>query len=104
MATGFVWHELFAWHDAGLYQSSIRSPVEPFPAYDTPETKRRFRNLVEVSGLLEKLIALPPIVASDEAILRVHTKQHLDRLMQADAAGGGDVGPYAHVDVDGMRI
>lgn len=82
----------------------MESPVEPFPLSDTPETKRRFRNLVDVSGLLDRLVSIRPIMADDEAIPRVHTPALLARLKQADAAGGGDVGRFARVDVDGMRI
>lgn len=51
MTTGFVWDERFAWHDAGRASSSPW--VEPFPALDRPESKRRLRGLVEASGLLE---------------------------------------------------
>ncbi len=104
MRTGFVWHELFAWHDAGLYPSSKASPVEPYPVSDSPETKRRFRNLLDVSGLLEKLVPLAPRQANDEDLLRVHTPSLLERLKLAEAAGGGDVGAFARVDPDGMRI
>ena len=103
MATGFVWHELFAWHDAGRYPSSAVSPVEPFPLSDTPDTKRRFRNLVEVSGLSAHLTALAPVLADDAAILRVHSPALLERMRRADATGG-DVGPFARMDPGGLRI
>lgn len=35
MATGLIWDEHFAWHDAGL--ASTNAWVEPYPALDRAE-------------------------------------------------------------------
>ena len=45
MATGFVWHERYAWHDArGLLDMFDRSALfEPEPSLENATTKRRLR-------------------------------------------------------------
>ncbi|MDQ8727992.1 class II histone deacetylase [Bradyrhizobium sp. LHD-71] len=100
MTTGFLWHELFAWHVAGGYP---QFQVEPIGSADTPEGKRRIRNLIDVSGLLDQLKVLPFNEATDEAILRVHTRNYLGRLSEIDKVGGY-VGRFAHIGQGGLRI
>ena len=49
MTTGFVWHERYMWHETppsvgviptrGLYQPGVH--------FENPETKRRFKNLLD---------------------------------------------------------
>ena len=56
-----------------------------------PETKRRFRNLLDVTGVLDKLVQLRARPATDEEILRVHTPAHLASV-RAVAEAGGDAG------------
>ena len=67
MATGLVWHELYMWHDTGT-AAWVMPPgltVEPFRHIESPEGKRRLRNLVEVSGLLDHLVQLRPRPATE---------------------------------------
>ena len=57
MATGFVWHELYMWHNTGNW-AQVFAPgltIQPGEHAENPETKRRLRNLVEVSGLIDHL-------------------------------------------------
>lgn len=100
MTTGFCWHELFAWHDAG---PQIGSDVEPMASPDTPDSKRRFRNLVEASGLLGSLAQIPARPATNEEILRVHSPEHLSRIKDVDETGGW-LGRMAHIAAGGLRI
>jgi acetoin utilization deacetylase AcuC-like enzyme len=100
MATGFSWHELFGWHDAGRQGGAF---VEPADVMDSPETKRRFRNLVDASGLLDKLIPIIPREATDEEILRVHSSEHLGRIKRVDESGG-QLGRLAHIAAGGLKI
>ena len=60
--TGWVWHERYAWHDArGLMDSAPPEALfEPEPSLESGVTKRRFRNLVDASGLLARLVADRP--------------------------------------------
>ena len=52
--TGFLWHEYFAWHSTGVASGNLPAGgfVEPGVHFENPQTKRRLRNLLEVSGLL----------------------------------------------------
>ena len=60
MTTGWVYHELYMWHDTGRATtiSPERKWMQAWEHYENPETKRRFRNLVEVAGLFDDLVAL----------------------------------------------
>ena len=46
MATGWLWEERYAWHDAGTWNDFASTPanayVQPQTAFENPETKRRF--------------------------------------------------------------
>jgi acetoin utilization deacetylase AcuC-like enzyme len=102
MATGFSWHELFAWHDAGRMNAPF---VEPIGVMDSPETKRRFRNLLEASGLLGQLVTISPRAARDDEILRVHASEHLDRVKAASASANGvQLGRLAYLGPGGLDI
>ena len=94
--TGFVCHELYMWHNTGNYAGIMPygNPVQPYEHAENPETKRRFRNLVEVSGMLRHLSLIEPREASEEEILRVHTREHLERVKMLSAGIGGDAGPF----------
>ena len=76
MTTGFVWHEIYMWHDTGTHAGVMPpgGPVQPYEHAENPETKRRIRNLLEVSGLLDKLAPVTAFRATEEQLLRVHTK------------------------------
>lgn len=98
MSTAFLWHEHFAWHDAGAYPFA---QMEPFPVVDTAEGKRRIRNLLDSSGLLSRLVKLPFGEAGDVDILRAHSEAYLARLRAVDRTGGS-VGFFAHMAAGGL--
>ena len=60
--TGFVWHERFMWHITPAAAGSIVAGgyVEADVHIENPASKRRFRNLLEVTGLMDVLDVLPP--------------------------------------------
>lgn len=97
MATGFVFHELYMWHNTGNFAGPIPfgNPVQPFEHADHPETKRRLRNLLEVSGLLKQLTLIEPREAMDEEILRFHTRPHLEKIRSLNGYFGVDAGLYS---------
>ena len=80
--TGFVWHELYAWHNTGNYAlvAPYGFPVQPGEHAENPETKRRIRNLLDATGLLKRLVAIEPREATEEEVLRVHSREYLDSL------------------------
>ncbi len=106
MATGFLWDERYAWHDTGTGAGfmSAGGLVEPEMHGESPATKRRFRNLLEVTGLLEQCVALKARPATDEEILRLHTPEYVQRIKDLSAAGGGDGGELAPFGANGFEV
>jgi acetoin utilization deacetylase AcuC-like enzyme len=97
MTTGYVYHELYGWHDtgtnAGLFPADHRRGIQPFQHFENAETKRRIHELVVASGLMEQLTRIAPRKATDEEILLVHTEEHLARIQaESDQPKGGDSG------------
>ncbi|MFO8046451.1 MAG: class II histone deacetylase [Halomonas sp.] len=96
-ATGFFWHERCFWHDPGAIGvfSSPGEFLQPQPASESPESKRRLKNLLEVSGLIDALAVRKPPPAAREDLERFHTASYLDALEAGERAGGGDGGDCA---------
>lgn len=94
MTTGIVWDESFAWHDTGTSALFIPAGgyVQPDRHAEDPETKRRFRNLLEKSGLTPHLTAITAQPATEDDILRFHTADYLERVKRANVTGA-EVGP-----------
>ena len=102
MRTGFVWNELYAWHDTGNYagvlQADPASFLEPDEHHENPRTKRRFKNLLEASGFIKNLHIVEAKPAKKEEILRAHTADYISRLEELNKDRGGDAGgltPFA---------
>lgn len=94
MATGFVYHERYMWHDTGSAASFVPAggAVQPDQHAEEPETKRRIRNLLEVSGLLERLVPVKPVAASEEQILAVHERPYVETIRRLSQERGGQAG------------
>jgi len=96
-STGFFWHERCFWHDLGPIGVFAASGefLQPQPASESPESKRRLKNLLEVSGLIDELEVRKPPPASREDLARFHTGPYLDRLEDGDRKRGGNAGECA---------
>ena len=106
MATGFVFHELYMWHNTQNW-ASVFPPgltIQPGEHAENPETKRRFRNLLEVSGLLGRLVSIKPRPASEVEIARFHTSDYIDRIKRMSAEHGGDAGQLTPFGQGGYEI
>jgi acetoin utilization deacetylase AcuC-like enzyme len=92
--TGFLFHERYLWHDTRSAAGFIPAGgmVEPDRHVENPDTKRRLKSLLEVSGLLARLARIEPRLATEDEILRVHTRAHLERVKKLSAENGGDAG------------
>ena len=92
MATGWNFHELYLWHDTGnaatLFPPGLT--IEPGEHAENASTKRRFRNLLEVSGLLDELTVLPAMPASEDDLALFHTRDYIARIKALSADRGGD--------------
>lgn len=106
--TGFIWHEAYAWYQLGIEAGLVRPDgrgVQPDRhAYD-PETVRRLRNLIEMSGLADHLVCIKPTPASEDDILRVHTRQHVDQIRALSAhVTGGEAELFMPIPAGGFEI
>lgn len=103
MATGFFWDERCFWHAGGNYVFTmpVGGLVQPLASGglpENPETKRRLKNLLEVTGLLGELDARGGTQASRAALAQVHPDSYLDAFKKLSDAGGGELGhavPFA---------
>ncbi|BCA29983.1 class II histone deacetylase [Metapseudomonas otitidis] len=100
--TAFLSDEHCFWHSAGMRALTlpVGGWVQPPAAAgfaESPETKRRLKNLVEVSGLAEHLQMGSAAPATEADLLRIHPAHYLERFRQLSDAGGGELGPEAPV-------
>lgn len=100
--TAFFFDELSLWHSAGLHALTlpVGGWVQPPAAAghaESPETKRRLKSLLDVSGLTRQLQVRSADAASDEELLRVHPREYLQRFKAMSDAGGGELGPHAPI-------
>ncbi len=96
MTTGLIWDEHFFWFDAGSSMPPLPG-CEPYPAFDRPDTKRRIKNLLDASGLIEHLAVINPASATREELLRFHTDAYVSRVEALRNANGGDAGENAWI-------
>jgi acetoin utilization deacetylase AcuC-like enzyme len=95
VSTGFLWHELYGWHDTGPGAGPLRARgwVEPGqPMAENEATKRRFRNLVEASGLLARLASIKARPATVSELTRFHTPDYVALVKKLSSAEGGPLG------------
>lgn len=95
--THFLFDEKCFWHFGGNYAqlAPVKGLVQPMVAGglpEAPETKRRLKNLMDVSGLSNSLTMKGADVASFEDALRVHTKAYLEEFKNMSDSGGGELG------------
>lgn len=97
MATGFFWDERCFWHSGGNYALTlpVGGLVQPLVSGglpESPETKRRLKNLMDVTGLSAELDQRSAPEASREDLLRVHPASYLDDFKRLSDSGGGELG------------
>ncbi len=104
--TGLVWHERYMWHMTGFAAGPIPAGgfVEPDIHIENPAAKRRIRNLLEVTGVLDQLTAIRPRPASEAEVLRVHGAAYIESLKAMSTAGFGDAGELTPMGRDSWEI
>lgn len=103
MTTGFFWDERCFWHAGGNYAFTlpIGGLVQPLAAGglpESPETKRRLKNLMDVTGLTAALDARTAPASTMDDLARVHPLRFLKEFKQMSDQGGGELGlrtPFA---------
>jgi len=97
--TGFICDESYFWHDAGM-AALVLPPggyVQPDGSAESPESKRRFKNLMERSGLYDQLTLIKPRMATEAELAYFHTPRYIERVKELSATTGGDAGALANV-------
>ncbi|MBL9046821.1 MAG: class II histone deacetylase [Tabrizicola sp.] len=96
MTTAFFSDERCFWHGGGNYAFTlpVGGLVQPIPGGlpENPETKRRLRNLIEVTGLARHLAMRGAEAATDADLRRVHPDSYLQAFKALSDAGGGELG------------
>ena len=97
MATGFVHHELYLWHDTGRAASAMPASLRPSSPTATPRTRHQaaLRNLLDVTGLLDQLVALDRAPRPTRRSARFHTPEYVERISAKSAERGGDGGDWS---------
>ena len=97
MRTGYVYHEIFGWHDTGTFVGDMPSDpgagLQPYLNYENADTKRRIHELIVVSGLINELERIGVRAATEKELETVHTKEHIASIKaQSETRLGGDAG------------
>jgi len=95
--TAFYQSEACFWHTTG--EAALTAPVggwiQPMAAgghAESAESKRRMRNLMEVSGLMRNLDVLDAACVDDDEMRRIHTASYLDEFKKLSDEKGGLLG------------
>lgn len=100
--TAFFTDELTFWHHAGphaLFMPAggwVQIPNGASLA-ESPDSKRRLKSLLDVSGLLARLDVRTAPAATEDDLVRVHTSAYLAKLKALSDAGHGEAGITAPV-------
>ena len=97
--TAFICDESYFWHNAGggaLFEPA-GGYIQENGSAESPESKRRVKNLLEKSGLISQLIEIKPIPATEDQLQYFHTKRHVETVRQMSQIGGLDCGDSAIV-------
>lgn len=112
MSTGFYWDEHTMWHAGGNYAFTVPlgGLVQPLAAGglpESPETKRRLKNLMDVTGLTRELAVHSAPAATMDQLLAVHTSEYINTFKTLSDTNGGEIGhhtPFAKGGFDIARL
>ena len=97
MRTGFFWDERCFWHSGGNYALTVPvgGLVQPLAAGglpESPETKRRLKNLMDLTGLSAELDCRSADPATYADLNRVHPDSYLSEFKRLSDDKGGEMG------------
>ena len=94
--TAFLHDELCFWHTtSGNVGGGWSQPPTGASNSESPESKRRIKALLDVSGLTAKLDSHSATPATEEDLLRIHEPTYLEQFKTQSEAGGGELGHIA---------
>ncbi|WP_145109252.1 class II histone deacetylase [Cereibacter sediminicola] len=107
MNTGFFWDERCFWHHGGNYALTlpVGGLVQPGGGLpESPETKRRLKNLLDVTGLSGELRMLHAPPATEGELRLVHPQSYLTEFKALSDRGGGELGLRTPFGRDGYEV
>ena len=107
--TAFYHDERCLWHSTGeavlfLPVGGWLQPLAGGGHPESPESKRRFKALLDVSGLTDRLDVHSAARVTDEDLLRVHGREYIERFKELSAGKGGEIGEEALFSHGGFEI
>jgi acetoin utilization deacetylase AcuC-like enzyme len=98
--TAFLFDESCFWHIGQMHAGTFPvggwvQPPSSTGLAESPDTKRRLKSLMDVSGLSSRLDCRSAPMADEADLLRVHPKSYLDEFRRLSESGGGFVGDNA---------
>ena len=98
--TAFLFDESCFWHGGQMHAGTFPvggwvQPPNGAGFAESPDSKRRLKSLMDVSGLSARLDCHSAPMAEEADVLRVHPKTYLDEFRRLSEAGGGFVGDNA---------
>lgn len=108
MTTGFFWDETCFWHGGGNYAGMVPvgGLVQPLDGGlpESPESKRRLKNLLTVTGLENDLVMRGAPAANYDDLLRVHPDTYLRAFKALSDKNGGELGRRTPFGPGGFEI
>ena len=83
-------------HGLGRVRAALRRLARAGEHAESPDTKRRLKNLLDATGLTERLVVLPPRAGDRRGALpRPRPRGYVERIRELSAGRGGDAGSEA---------
>jgi acetoin utilization deacetylase AcuC-like enzyme len=105
---GLVYADRYLQHNPGLYvMGEARQPapfVDPILHPSNHRLVMRTKQLLDLTGLSERLTPLAAYPASVDDVAVYHTRSYIDFVRELCAAGGGDTGEGAPASVESYEI
>ena len=90
-----LWHVPGGLHALFLPVGGWVQPMAGSGMAESPDSKRRIKSLMDVSGLTAHLDVRSAPMVSEEDLLRVHSAEYVKQFKALSDAGGGDLGEVA---------
>lgn len=90
-----LWHVPGGLHALFLPVGGWVQPMGGSGMAESPDSKRRIKSLMDVSGLTDHLDVRSASMATEEDLLRVHAADYVKQFKALSDAGGGDLGEVA---------
>ncbi len=95
MSTGYVWEEIYGWHNTGNWAGAVPAGLnaQPYQHFESAESKQRLASAIEVSGLAKELTKISVVPATIDQITMVHDSLYIERIRKdSESTFGGDAG------------